>query len=398
MTLHRMEPLEIASGWLADTPCAPLPPAPGPAPRHVLDALLVPLLARPPCLVAFSGGRDSSALLAAAVAAARREGLPPPVAITLTYPDAPGAEESDWQRRVLDHLGVTERVVLVVHEEHDAVGPVAAPLVRRHGVIWPPNVAPTWRMMDRARGGSLLTGEGGDEVFGVKRITALTKLLHTRTRADRRLAPLAAQALAPAAVRRRTARRQSYRPPWLRADAWREVLRRHLDDVAAEELHAGRQTWQLASHRGSRLGYATLRALGEEIGVRYVQPFVDPGFVAATAAEAGFWGWTGRTTAMRHLFDDLLPRAVLERGTKATFNGAVFAAHTRDFARGWTGDGVDHDLVDAAVLREHWLSPLPHAPSMALLHQAWLAGGGTTGQTISNRGIGNTSFPPHSRT
>ncbi|MDN5750039.1 MAG: asparagine synthase-related protein, partial [Pseudonocardia sp.] len=292
-------------------------------------------------------------------------------------PDAPDTDETDWQRRVLDHLAITEHVRLVVHDEHDAVGPVAVPLLRRHGQIWPPNVAPTWRMMDHARGGSLLTGEGGDEVFGVKRITALTKLLHTRTRADRRLYPLVARSLAPRPLRRRAAQREGYRPPWLRE-------------------HAGRQTWQLATHRGSRIGQETLCALGDEIGVRYGQPFLDPGFVAATAAEAGAWGWTGRTTTMRHLFDDLLPRAVLERGTKATFNRAVLAGHTRAFARGWDGSGVDANLVDPQVLRENWLSPLPHAPSMALLHQAWLATAG--GQTISSDGIGNTSFPPHSRT
>lgn len=393
MTFYRMTPLEIACGWLAAGDPVPLPDPPGARPREVLDALLLDHLSRPPCLVAFSGGRDSSALLAAAVTAARREGLPQPVAITLTYPDSPDADEADWQRQVLDHLAVTERVRVVVHDEHDAVGPVAAPLLRRHGQIWPPNVAPTWRMMDHARGGSLLTGEGGDEVFGVKRVTALTKLLHTRTRADPRLVPLVARSLAPRPLRRRTALRECYRPPWLREPAWREVRLRCAEGDAAMALHAGRQTWQLATHRGSRIGQETLCALGDEIGVAYGQPFLDPAFVAATAEEAGFWGWTGRTTTMRHLFDDLLPRAVLERRTKATFNRAVFAGHTREFATGWDGAGVDTDLVDPGALRANWLSPLPHAPSMALLHQAWLAA-----QTISSEGIGKTSLPPHSRT
>jgi len=45
-------------------------------------------------------------------------------------------------------------------------------------IMWPPNVAPTWRMMDLARGGVLLTGEGGDEAFGLTRITPLTKVLN----------------------------------------------------------------------------------------------------------------------------------------------------------------------------------------------------------------------------
>lgn len=372
MSLYRMTPLEIASGWLADDAPTAVPTA-DPRPRDVLDATLLRCLTAPPCLIAFSGGRDSSALLAAAVATSRREGLDPPVAITLAYPDAPDTDESDWQQQVLDHLGVTERVRLVVHDEHDAVGPVAAPLLRRHGQIWPPNVTPTWRMMDRARGGSLLTGEGGDEVFGIKRITPLTKLLRHHVRADPRLYPLAAHALAPRPVRHTLALRGGYRPPWMRDAAWREVERRHAADVTAEPLHAGRHTWQLATHRGSRIGYATVCALGADIGVTYVQPFLEPGFVAATAAAAGLWGWTSRTSTMRRLFGDLLPRAVIDRQTKATFNGAVFAGPTREFARRWTGAGVDPELVDAEVLRDHWLSPTPHAPSMALLHQAWLA-------------------------
>ncbi|MHA6784803.1 asparagine synthase-related protein [Pseudonocardia saturnea] len=373
MPLYRMDPLEIACGWLADDHLRIPRQAADPRPRVALDTILLRCLAKPPCLVAFSGGRDSSALLAATVAVARREQLPLPVAVTLAYPDAPEADEDGWQQQVLDHVGVTERVRLVVHDEHDAVGPIAAPLLRRHGQIWPPNVTPTWRMMDQARGGSLLTGEGGDEIFGIKRITPLTKLLRHHVHADRRLYPLAAHALAPRPLRRRSALRGGYRPPWVREAAWREMERRHSDDLAAMRLHAGRQTRQVAGHRGSRIGYETVRALGTEIGVDYVQPFLEPGFVAATAAAAGFWGWTSRTSTMRRLFGDLLPRAVIDRQSKATFNAAVFAGPTREFARGWTGAGVDPDLVDIEVLRQNWLSPAPHAPSMALLHQAWLA-------------------------
>jgi asparagine synthase (glutamine-hydrolysing) len=64
---------------------------------------------------------------------------------------------------------------------------------------------------------------------------------------------------------------------------------------------------------------------------------------------------------------------VLERRSKAVFTHAVFTGHTREFARGWTGDGVDPALVDPEVLRDNWLSASPHAPSMTLLQQAWLS-------------------------
>lgn len=373
MGLYQMDPLEIAGGWVHGYDSVPLPPGPHANPQQVLDEILLRYLVRSPCLIAFSGGRDSSALRAAAVAAARRESLPMPVPITLTYPGAADTDEASWQHQVLGHLGITDRVVLVVDDEHDAVGPIATPLLLRHGVMSPPNSAPTWRMMDHARGGALLTGEGGDEVFGVKRITPLTKVLTARSRADRRLYPLAARALAPAWVRRRAALRYRYRRPWLREPVEALLARRYADDVAAYALHAGRHAWQFVTRRITRLGYETYRTLGSEIGVEYVQPFQESDFVASVAAAAGFWGWTGRTTTMRHLFDDLLPRAVLERRSKAVFNNAVFTEHTREFARQWNGDGVDPELVDPEVLRENWLSAFPHAPSMALLQQAWLA-------------------------
>lgn len=367
-----MDPLEIAGGWVYGYDRLPMPRGPHPHPREALDRVLRRSLLRAPCLIAFSGGRDSSALLAAAVAVARREGLPLPVAVTMTYPDAADTDETAWQQQVLDHLGVTERVVVEVRDEHDPLGPIAAPLLRRHGVMWPPNFAPVRHLMDRARGGSLLTGEGGDEIFGIKRITPVTKLLRSRGRADRRLYPMAARALAPRRVRRRQVR-EVYRPPWLRESAQQRVACRHAEDLAEAALHSGRHAWQLAVRSGTRRGYETLRVLGTEVGVELVQPFHDPGFVAAYAAVSGFWGWPGRTSAMRHLFDDVLPRAVLERQTKAMFNNAVFTRRTRDFAREWDGRGVDTELVDPVVLREHWLSATPHGPSMVLLQQAWLA-------------------------
>lgn len=51
----------------------------------------------------------------------------------------------------------------------------------------------------------------------------------------------------------------------------------------------------------------------------------------------------------------------------------MFTHHTRSFAQQWNGTGVDTDLVDAEALRDNWLSDAPHAPTMALLQQAWLA-------------------------
>ncbi len=50
---------------------------------------------------------------------ARWEGLPLPIPVTLSYPPASDTDETSLQRQVLDHLDINERVVLVVHDEHD---------------------------------------------------------------------------------------------------------------------------------------------------------------------------------------------------------------------------------------------------------------------------------------
>ncbi|PZS33836.1 MAG: hypothetical protein DLM61_04550 [Pseudonocardiales bacterium] len=76
---------------------------------------------------------------------------------------------------------------------------------------------------------------------------------------------------------------------------------------------------------------------------------------------------------MTHLFGDLLPRAVLQRTSKATFERAVFTERGRDFAAQWNGSGVDPDLVDPEVLRDIWLSDRPDGGTMVLMQQAWLA-------------------------
>jgi asparagine synthase (glutamine-hydrolysing) len=73
----RTTPLALASGvvWGRDPAASPLPPAPpGVTVRAALEAVMVRALHRPPCVVSFSGGRDSSAVLALATHVARREG------------------------------------------------------------------------------------------------------------------------------------------------------------------------------------------------------------------------------------------------------------------------------------------------------------------------------------
>ena len=81
MTRHELSPLEVASGLVFGLlPAAEAAPAAGPPedPLEALEAAVRPALERSPCVVSFSGGRDSSAVLAVATQVARREGLPLP--------------------------------------------------------------------------------------------------------------------------------------------------------------------------------------------------------------------------------------------------------------------------------------------------------------------------------
>jgi hypothetical protein len=107
---HRPRPWEIASGVaLGLDPSAGALPADGPAdPRAALDAVLLRALGRPPCLVSFSGGRDSSAVLAAAAAVARREGLALPVPLTYRFAAVAETDEARWQERVVGRLDLPD--------------------------------------------------------------------------------------------------------------------------------------------------------------------------------------------------------------------------------------------------------------------------------------------------
>ena len=111
------------------------PAAPGAAAgaRRRARRAILPALQRSPCLVSFSGGRDSSAVLAAAAAIARREGLPAPVPATVRAPGAAESDEAAWQEQVVAHVGIADWVRLEVHDELDVIGPHARACCARTG-------------------------------------------------------------------------------------------------------------------------------------------------------------------------------------------------------------------------------------------------------------------------
>ncbi len=359
---------------------APLPRH-GPTPLRRLEEVFVEALSTPPCVLTFSGGRDSSALLAIGLEVARRHGLAEPIPFTLRYPGVVEADESDWQELVIAHLGPKqwERVELPATSA-DLLGAVGSASLAANGLLWPPAIHLVTGWLHHVAGATVLTGEGGDEILGPYRATALRVALR-RLRGGRWALPpdLLRHLLvssAPVAVRARINRRQLAKTVYL---SW---LRGPLREAALREAVSvdARQPWSwstaIRSHPQMRrviVGEANRDWLGAKYDVRFVHPFLDAGFIDAVARDGGPLGYAGRTDAMRKLFGDRLPDAVLARSSKATFNSAFGGPETVEFARSWDGGGVDSGAVDVEVLRSLWLESGLPAGTMALLQSAWLA-------------------------
>ena len=371
-----LEPLELALGLPvgADAPGAMA--ASGPAdPLAALEAAVLEALRRPPCLVSFSGGRDSSAVLAVAVRVARREGLPDPVPASIRARGAPAAQESRWQELVVRHLGVGDWLRPEFDDELDLVGPVAAEALRRHGLLWPFNAHFHVPLLEAARGGSLLTGIGGDELFRSAASPRAAAVLTGRLRPVAADARRAAAYLAPAAARRRWhgRRRPEGLHPWLTTAGDAAGRRALAVWEAAEPRRLRARMGHVRAARYLRIGTASLALLARDSGAAIHHPLLEPAVWAAVAGSAPRGGHLDRTRAMTAVFGPLLPGELLARKDKATFDEVFFHDHSREFAAGWDGSGVPGELVDAGALRGHWSGSAPKAQSFSVLQAAWLA-------------------------
>jgi hypothetical protein len=377
---HRVSDLEFAAGWvpgyLKPSSARPLDAGSGSNPVAVLERVLLDALLQRPCVIGFSGGRDSSALLAVAMRVARREGLAPPVALTNVYPKVPSTDEREWQELVVRWLGVEEWVRHDYDDELDLLGPAATSSLRQHGLLWPGSAHNRQPQIEVARGGCYIDGEGGDEVLGSFRITPVTRVLARARTFDRRARRDAVYALAPGRLRRGVATRQVERGfdrTWLRPAAAEWCRSTSVDDILGASLPYPKALKQLVNRRATRIAMGNLDAIGRSLSVTYVHPFYDPEFVAALGAFGGRLGLVGRTAVMRALFADLLPDEVNARQTKAYFNDAFIHGHSRTFVESWDGTGLDPELVDADVLREMWSKPYVHSGTFQLMQAAWLA-------------------------
>jgi asparagine synthetase B (glutamine-hydrolysing) len=366
--------LEMATGLVfgaAEHP-APLPDPVDGMPLEALEQGILPALLRPPCLVSFSGGRDSSAVLAVATALARREGLELPIPATNAFVDAPAADEVEWQTKLVKLLGLSDWLRVERSDELDVIGPYAQKVMGRHGLLWPCNVHFHLPLIEAGRGGSLLTGIGGDELFLAARRSRFAAIRTRTARPEPRDVPRLAFALAPPVVRRAVIRwREPITFPWIRPAARRAARAANARDTAAEprQLRERLAWWQTL--RYLRVGSASLDLVGRGEQVRITHPLLSPRFWSAVAAEAPL-GFASRTEGMRRLFGAHLPNEALARSSKAHFDEAFWTSRAREFARTWPGSGLPDEFVDPVALRRHWHEPQPLAQSFGLLQAAWL--------------------------
>ena len=375
---YRLSALELASGWVLgledELPGFSAAPA-DETPLGALERAVLPSLRRPPCLVSFSGGRDSSAVLAVAVRAARREGLPLPVPATHRFPHASGTEEGEWQERVVRELGLDDWLRLEWDDELDIIGPIAARMLRRHGVLWPFNIHFLIPLLEAASGGSLLTGVGGDDLFIPSRLAPADAVLTGQRRPTRRDLLKVAYAVSPGIVRRAAMRRRDPDPTpsrWLRDGARRAFKDTQIALFATEPVRFNARLGWWLQRRHFQMFFAHTRVLAAEVDVDISHPLLDPIFLAALGQSARQLRVADRDYAMRLLFGGVLSEEICARPTKATFVQPFWNRHSRAFVARWSGEGIDRELVDLEALRAEWATEAPNARTFLLLQAAWL--------------------------
>ena len=380
----RPSPLEVATGWLLgevgsdDDDHLAWKWLSSPSPRQALEAAVLKGLQRPPCLIDFSGGRDSSLVLAVATHVARREGLPLPIPKTNRFPLDPSSNEDEWQELVVRHLHLDDWEVAKVTGELDVVGERAQACLLKYGLLVPERLYTSTPTLELAKGGSYLTGEGGDEVLGPRRAPYARVVLRAPkgVARSRALRPAVARNLAPRAARFFILWHNYSRAeisPWLKPAAARRFNFEMARSMAHEPL-----SWRafLRWHLRRRVPRAithNLNLIAADYDVLHVQPLLDRAFLASLARCGGILGFETRTEVMKFLAEDLLPPELLGRKSKPGYNTAYFTDVSREFLRSWDGTGLDEDLVDPKKLRSEMLEPMSNASGFALVQAAWLA-------------------------
>jgi asparagine synthase (glutamine-hydrolysing) len=365
--------LEIATGIVfgVDT-SIPEPPRGIGDPRTALERDLIGSLQKPPCGVAFSGGRDSSAVLAVATLVARKHQLPDPIPVTLRFPGVENTDETSYQVSVVRYLGLAEWARLEPGDSLDILGDAATELTQRHGLLYPGNIQFLVPMLDAVRGGALLTGLGGDEVLAGHPNYTLAASLLGRRRPSRRLM----RDLAKRYVFRKRRRDQIRTElagnfPWLVPDARREVIERLVEVQLTDSLLADRHltsiTYRMRYLHRAQTDMATVAA---DFEVTASHPLLGAEFVGAIADRAGRVGRPSRTEAMEDLFGDALPPEIIQRTSKALFDD-VFWTHMTSEQVETLSLGPLADHIDGPALREVWRSDAVKGNTYLIAKYLW---------------------------
>ena len=72
-------------------------------------------------------------------------------------------DEAGWQEQLVTHLSLLDWPRVEISDELDLLGPYARRLLGAHGNQFPFNAHFSAPLVEQARGGTLITGVGGDE-------------------------------------------------------------------------------------------------------------------------------------------------------------------------------------------------------------------------------------------
>ncbi len=353
---------------------APLAPSTAGTVREAIELELLEVLQRGPCVISFSGGRDSSALLAIALHVARREGLPEPVAVTDRYPHVPESLEDDWQRMVIDHLRCTTWEILD-HPvgAHELLGDLTLHWLERLGVLHPFNWATFAGSMQLATGGTLVTGYGGDEIF-VGSLRPYYSALRNRIRPPLRRTHTLPFELLPARARARLFRRHTRpgRARLARGGPAARLIATEARDIASVPWAYDEMITGAYLDRDHQAVVESTAALGRELGAAVRHPSRSGRVLSAAARQYGSAHPRGRAAGLRELVGDLLPDAALTRASKADFTMWSLGDLTRERLREWGGVGIDEQRIDRQRMLDELLSDDPTAQAFLAVHAGWL--------------------------
>jgi asparagine synthetase B (glutamine-hydrolysing) len=232
-----------------------------------------------PCFVELSGGCDSSLVLSAATAACRRADHAPPESVTFRFPEVPEMDESAYQEAVLDFLGLKPGHIFRITDEFDLLGPSAQAGLRMFGPTCP---APIFSHVDLLRTlgpGLLLSGEGGDEVLGPRRIGGLNRAGSAIRRHNfRATAGHLLDTLGPLSARKK---RYQHRQDWSTID-WiepAEVARFKKENSmwgVAEPLRPARYPVHYQRSQTAQFAHHQLTEIRRFTGQQFFGPLMDP--------------------------------------------------------------------------------------------------------------------------